>query len=83
MNNLFYRNASWWTRTFYRPKRLIQVDSIKEVEFNQESTYKVGDCLLVPMTSGKKAIIRVYSIWTSSSPGDQHFYKYEFIRYIK
>lgn len=83
MNNRFYKNASWWARTFYKPKKLIQVDSIKEIEYNPSPTYKIGDCLLVPMKSGKKAIIRVYAIWTPSNPGDQHFYRYEFIRYKK
>ena len=82
------RKASWWTRTFIKPKRIIIVEGLLDHEFlpwgggESRTNYQVGDYLNAPMESGGRALFRVYKVDHSLNPDNLYFYYYEYIKHV-
>ena len=82
--------AGWWEIMKFSFKKpfVRKVDSIKDFGFGscwKDGTrcgYKEGEYVSAPMESGKRAILNLYKIETPSDPGDQHFFHWEFIKYV-
>jgi len=77
------KKASWLMRKFWKPQKIIKMENgIIECGFSPSPRFREGDAIITPMESGRMALLRIYHVWTPCDPGDQHFYRYEFIRYL-
>lgn len=63
------KKAFWRNRIFFKSERIFSVDGIKTFDFRI-----IG--------SGKEKLLRVYEVYNPTDLGDQHFDKYDFIKYL-
>jgi len=84
------KTASWWTRYFWTPRRIVD-GPIRGFKIGHAycqfttfgaASYREGDGVRAPMESGRVALLRCTRSDTPCDPGDQHFYEFEFVRYL-
>ena len=80
VGNLFLRGYY----KLFQPKRR-KVESVKTMTFSggYANLNAKGIVVIAPMESGKNAYLRCYEVWHPSDPGDQYFFRWEFLAYVK